>query len=73
MSTAITGALLDCAEMNSKDVAHLSMADDSDDLAVLLHLVEVLLNTDLSTIVLPALGGLGECLLLRVIPSEKWG
>ena len=49
------------------------MADDSDDFAVLLHLVEVLLKTDLSTIILPALGGLGECLLLRAIPSVKWG
>ena len=35
--------------------AHLSMADDSDDLAILLHLVEVLINAGLSTIILPAL------------------
>ena len=69
----VTGTLLDYAEINSKDVAHLSMADDSDDLAILLHLVEVLINAGLSTIVLPALGSLGECLLLRAIPSMKWG
>ena len=49
------------------------MADDSDYLAVFLHLVEVLLNADLPTVILPALGGLGECLLLRTVPSEKWG
>lgn len=49
------------------------MAYDSDDLAVFLHLIEVLLKTDLSTIILPALGGLSERLLLRAIPSVKWG
>ena len=49
------------------------MADDSDNFAVLLHLVEVLHNTDLTTFILPALGGLGECLLLGAVPSGKWG
>lgn len=59
------------AEEFSKDIAHLSVADDSDDLAVFLHLLEVLLNADLSAIILPTLGGLGECLLLRAVPSVK--
>ena len=49
------------------------MADDSDNLAVLLHLVEVLINASLATFVLPALGGLGECLLLRAVPSGNGG
>jgi hypothetical protein len=50
------------------------MADDSNNLAVLLHLVEIVNNAGLSTIVLPALGGLGERLLLRAVPSWKiWG
>ena len=44
------------------------MADDSDDFAVFLHLLEVLVNADLSAIILPTLGGLGECLLLRAVP-----
>lgn len=56
------------AEEFSQDIAHLSMADDSDDFAVFLHLLEVLLKADLSTIILPTLGGLGERLLLRAVP-----
>ena len=44
------------------------MANNTDDFAVLLHGVEVILNSSLAILVSPSLRGLGECLLLGLAP-----
>ena len=49
-------------------IHYLCVADNSDDLAVLLHFVEVLVNAGLPTLILPPTRCLGESLLLRAIP-----
>ena len=49
---------------------YLSVYNDADDLAVLLHLSEVLLNL-LGTILLPLLGGTSEGLFLGAVPTSS--
>merc|ERR1719234_190545 len=64
-------------ELNLHDVSlllpateklHLGVDDDPDGGAVLLHLVEVLLDLLLAQVISPLGAGLGECLLLRLGP-----
>ena len=53
-------------------LAHLSVADGTDDLAVLLYLVEVLVDGQrAASVVLPVVSTLGERLLLGTIPISK--
>ena len=47
---------------------YLGVANDSDNLAVLLHLVKVLFYASLSAFILPAARCLCESLLLRAVP-----
>lgn len=49
-------------------MSYLSVANDSDNLAVLLHCIEVILNLSLAILICPSLGSFREGLLLRLAP-----
>ena len=49
-------------------MSYLCVANDSDNLAVLLHCVEVILNLSLAILICPSLGSFREGLLLRLAP-----
>ena len=62
--------------VNDKKVSiyiNLSVGNDADDFAVALHRLQIPLDHLLAEIVLPFLGGLGEGLLLGLVPSMRQG
>ena len=51
-----------------KSYPNLSMCNDPDDFAVLLHFLEVLFNALFALFIRPSLAGFGECLFLGFVP-----
>lgn len=52
-----------------KSSNYLRVSNHTDDLAVAQHLTEIILDALLAQIIGPLLAGLGECLLLALVPD----
>ena len=59
-----------CRGKEGYRVLYLSVADDTNDLVVLLHFLNIHVNGELSSCILPMLSSLSECPLLALVPLE---